>query len=53
MIDIIVNNFPVVERGQYGDAGAVVIVFRPRRNPNKTESPIVPPSARDVRAGEV
>jgi 2-polyprenyl-3-methyl-5-hydroxy-6-metoxy-1,4-benzoquinol methylase len=31
MIDIIADNFPVVEKNQYGNAGAVVIVFRPRR----------------------
>ena len=31
MIDIIANNFPVVEKNQYGNAGAVVIVFRKRR----------------------
>jgi SAM-dependent methyltransferase len=30
MIDIIANNFQVVERNQYGNNGAVVIVFRPR-----------------------
>jgi hypothetical protein len=31
MIEIIENNFPVIEKSQYGNAGAVVIVFRPRR----------------------
>lgn len=31
MIDMIAANFPVVERNQYGDRGAVVIVFRPRK----------------------
>jgi 2-polyprenyl-3-methyl-5-hydroxy-6-metoxy-1,4-benzoquinol methylase len=31
MIDIIANNFPVIEKSQYGNAGATVIVFRPRR----------------------
>ena len=30
MIDIIADNFPVIEKNQYGNAGAVVIVFRPR-----------------------
>jgi cyclopropane fatty-acyl-phospholipid synthase-like methyltransferase len=30
MIEIISNNFPVIEHNQYGNAGAVVIVFRPR-----------------------
>jgi 2-polyprenyl-3-methyl-5-hydroxy-6-metoxy-1,4-benzoquinol methylase len=30
MIDIIADNFPVVEKNRYGNAGAVVIVFRPR-----------------------
>jgi 2-polyprenyl-3-methyl-5-hydroxy-6-metoxy-1,4-benzoquinol methylase len=30
MIDIIANNFPVTEKNHYGNAGAVVIVFRPR-----------------------
>jgi 2-polyprenyl-3-methyl-5-hydroxy-6-metoxy-1,4-benzoquinol methylase len=31
MIDIIAGNFPVIEKNQYGNAGATVIVFRPRR----------------------
>jgi 2-polyprenyl-3-methyl-5-hydroxy-6-metoxy-1,4-benzoquinol methylase len=35
MIDIIANNFPVVERNQYGNAGAIVIVFRPRHPNNQ------------------
>jgi SAM-dependent methyltransferase len=30
MIEIIAANYPVVEKGLYGNAGAVVIVFRPR-----------------------
>jgi cyclopropane fatty-acyl-phospholipid synthase-like methyltransferase len=33
MIDIIANNFPVIEKSQYGNAGATVIVFHPRRAP--------------------
>jgi SAM-dependent methyltransferase len=31
MIDIIAANYPVVEKNQYGNAGAVVIVFGSRR----------------------
>lgn len=31
MIDIIASNYSVVERNQYGNAGAVVIVVHPRR----------------------
>jgi cyclopropane fatty-acyl-phospholipid synthase-like methyltransferase len=31
MVDIIANNFPVIEKNQYGNTGAVVIVFRPRK----------------------
>lgn len=31
MIDIIANNFSVIEKNQYGNAGAIVIVFRPLR----------------------
>ena len=31
MIEIIAKHFPVVERAQFGNAGAVVIVFRPRQ----------------------
>ena len=33
MIDIIAENYPVLERNQYGNAGAVVVVFGPRRTP--------------------